>query len=107
MKKATSSGELHPTRSRWLIALATLHWTHTTALITLLGHLPSAVALQKRANVAGKWASRANNALRRRSYMSTLETLRAESAALTVGVPQLALEVVERVPSRAASCLRP
>ena len=37
-----------------------------------ISHLPEALALHKRASVTGKWAARANNALRRRSYLNTL-----------------------------------
>ena len=54
-----------------------------------ISHLPEAIALQKRASVAGKWASRANNALRRRSYLNTLEALENEAGALTITAPQV------------------
>ena len=35
-----------------------------------IAHLPEALGLHKRASVTGKWAARANNALRRRSYLN-------------------------------------
>jgi hypothetical protein len=52
-------------------------------------HLPDAVELARRCATATRWATRANNALRRRSYLPALESLAVEGATLGVATEQL------------------
>ena len=52
-------------------------------------HLPDAVELSRRFTTAGRWVYRANNALRRRSYLPALETLAQEGSTLGVTTDQL------------------
>lgn len=59
-------------------------------------HLPDAVDLARRCATASRWAHRANNALRRRSYLPALESLAAEGATLGVATEQLR-EVHQRI----------
>ena len=52
-------------------------------------HLPDALSLAKRCTAASRWAQRANNSLRRRSYLAAFESLAAEGSTLRVGTEQL------------------
>ena len=60
-----------------------------TATDLVIEHLDCAVELKKRFQACSKWAQRANIALRRRTALSALETIRQEASSLSIVAEQL------------------
>ena len=102
---AAAEAEGPPLPPESLPTLPALRMAMERAVTLGLSHLDLAHALQKRVAAAAKWSQRANNALRRRSYLSVLESLGSDGAVVGVRLEQLE-EIRSRISEARAWAVR-